>query len=280
MAWEMGTANGYKDLLKKVHDLALLNGWTVERYTTDPAGFDELILSTTGRSGQEFYTVGFKTEEDPAADRYNVKIMSAVVYANTLTFEDQPQRTNLQYLYLWQNSIPYLIALDSGHIRIAAAVSNSFHVCYLGAPLAYASLGHWPQRNGCFGEGTAANADWRTQSDALSTLQYWRNDARQIYWIDDTYITPSLVFPSMYNCALSKCGNFTDHISLYPLMLAATSSDSAKNHGMLGEFAGCYYLSGSGISAWTMIQNGGRQFLAVPNVFRNGQNDFMALELI
>ncbi|WP_087022395.1 hypothetical protein [Thaumasiovibrio subtropicus] len=283
MAWEMGVAQGYRDLLVKVHDLAVANGWTVERWIQEPEGDDELILSTNGGSEQEFFTVGLKTDYSVTHERYNLKVMSSLQYSFGDSFETQPQQTELFYFYLWQHDMPYLISLDKDHIKIACQVSVTTHCTYLGNIRSYASLGHWPRRNGCWGEGTSANANWASQGDSYSNFLKLSNYAGQIMWIDNHYFRPALVHPSMYTYGLlhSDNGNNAKRHWMIPLSLVDGSLTSDGGRGMLGEFIGCFFISGANTSTWSIITSfdGERQFLAIQNIYRTSNVDFMAWEL-
>lgn len=280
MAWEKGTADGYRDLLEKLKVFASANGWKVERWVKDvnEVQDDELIISSTGLSGKEYYICGFKTDFDIAAAKYNWKLISGVLYSTGSIFEDQPNATPVQYMYLWQNPINYWFVVNKARIIVIAQISMTTHVIYCGKLQSYCSLGHWPRQVGCYGEGHNAQGRWSSQGNDYSTFQWFRHDARKVLWVDNVYITPESVYPNMSDSSLCKNG-WTylngDHW-LMPMSVLH------ENHGALGEFIGCYYIDGHDTSSLQQITtpDNTRLLLVVQNIYRNGYRDFMAVELM
>ncbi|KLV09569.1 hypothetical protein ABT56_00320 [Photobacterium aquae] len=280
MAWEKGTAAGYRDLLEKLKVFASANGWTVERWVKDPDGIqnDELILSSTGPSGNEYFICGFKSDYDIGAARYNWALISGPLYSEGALFESQPNATALQYMYLWQHPIEYWLVVNHARIIVVAQVSMTTHVIYCGKLQNYCALGHWFRQVGCYGEGVNPDGRWSSQGNDYSTFQWLRHAGRQVLWIDNSYITPELVYPNMTRSSLCQNGwtyENGDHW-LMPMTLLH------ETHGALGEFIGCYYIDGHNTSSLQQITvpENARQLLVVQNIHRNGYRDFMAVELM
>ncbi len=284
MAWTSGTAADYRDLLEQVMIFASANHWKVEKWhkeDIDPLypseGEDELYLSSEGPSGQEYFMVAIKTTYHRIEDRYNWKLIAGPQFSQGSSFEAQPNATTEQFIYLWQGEIDYHLFVDPNRIIVLAQVSGTTHVCYLGKLQNYCSLGHWPRQFGCFGEGVNAAGRWSSQGNDYSHLQWFRNSARQVLWVDGAYLTPSRIWPTMSSTCLMVSGQVYDDGSHWSLPMTVVHD----THGALGEFIGCYYIDGHNVSTGQVITTNDpmpRTFVVVQNIYRNGYRDFMAIE--
>ncbi len=278
MAWTSGTAAGFKDLLVNVHNFCVAQGWKVERWAQDPDGDDELILSSTGESDQEYYTIGIKTIHNTVNDWFNFMLRSGVQYSAGAAFEVQPSSSSIQYLYLWQGDIDYHLIVNRSRLIIIAQVSGTTHTCYLGKLQSYCSLGHWPRQVGCFGEGVISEGRWSSQGNDYSNFQWFRNNARQILWTDGTFLTPSRSWPNMAATVLVSQGQVYEDGASWSLPITVIHD----THGAVGEFIDCYYIDGHNISTGQVITTADtppRTLLVAQNIYRNGFRDFMAIEL-
>ncbi|MDX1301184.1 hypothetical protein [Photobacterium sp.] len=284
MAWETGTANGYRDLLAKLKVFAQQNGWTVKRWqprTVDTA-FDELILESVDAVSKERFIAAFKTDEEPTDARFNWKLYCAPAYFEALTFEQMPDKNPYHYMYLWDQPLTYYFITDADHrhLKVVAQISTTTHVIYMGRVNMFASIAHWPDQYGCFGEGTASSFKWNTQSDGVSTFQFARNDARHIHWLDKSWLSVEYTWPYQpnyyYGLSLNLQTNYLndDHwmMPIYPC---------SKIHRCLGAFIGAYQMSGPNTSTGQVINTTDnlRSYLVVQNIYRTGDSDFMCLEL-
>lgn len=282
MAWETGTANGHRDLLLKLKSFSQANGWKVERWVYDPLGIadDELILSSNGESGQESIYVGIKTSYNVPGDRYNFKICASPLFSAGSPFESQPGACPVQYVYLWQNDMDYVICVDLDHIKMGSQVSGTTHDFYVGKLRTYCSLGHWPRQVVAFGDGSSESGRWSSQGNGYGSIQWLRSNPRAILWTNGQWITDTTLssYPSQYPSVLTDGGggNYEngDH---WMIPLTCLSSE----HGAMGEFIGCYYICGDRSSSGQTFESsdGQRRWIALQNIYRNGFRDFMAWEL-
>ncbi|MGF1688699.1 hypothetical protein L4C36_18775 [Photobacterium japonica] len=286
MAWEKGTASGYRDLLEKLKIFASANGWMVERWVKDavdptqPAyGVDELIMSSTGESGLEKIYVGFKTQFNASTDIYNLVMYASPLFSVGSPLEEQPSKSPTHVMYLWQNNIEYVFCLDNDHIKIAAQVSTTTRAAYLGKLRAYCSLGHWSRQVVCFGEGDSLTGRWSSQGDSYGLFQRFLKNPGAVLLPNGQWLTSGFkTYPSQFNGQLFTHGaNYASGDRwLLPLSLSSVSS------GMLGDFIGCHYICGDRTATWQQIANADatREWMIIQNIFRNGFNDFMAWELL
>ncbi|ENM3954321.1 hypothetical protein ACT7T5_003459 [Vibrio cholerae] len=285
MAWETGTAAGYRDLLAKLKIFTSANGWKVERFVQGSANLadheqtDELFISSPGKSGLENLVLGFKTDFSKANDRWNWKLTVSSLYSAGGTFDAMPGSsgaTQNQYMYLWQHEIQYWFICDLDHLVVIAIVSGTTHACYLGKLRMYCSLGHWPRQIGCFGEGIDANGRWSSQGDGFSSFQHFRNGARRVQWIDGSYIQPDSIYPQNLGGDLISGSAPMPSGNRWMLPMTVVSN----THGTLGEFIGCHFLPGQETASGSTIKTAdNKAYLVVQNIYRNGFRDYMAIGL-
>lgn len=84
-----GGDDAHYRLLGAIQTLAHAAGWTTLRYDTSSPE-RELILRSTGTTGEEQITVGFKTYQSVSADYYNLLAATMVGYVPGAPFEAQP----------------------------------------------------------------------------------------------------------------------------------------------------------------------------------------------
>ncbi|WP_337238774.1 hypothetical protein [Vibrio cholerae] len=285
MAWETGTAAGYRDLLAKLKIFTSANGWKVERFVQGSANLadheqtDELFISSPGKSNQEMIVLGFKTEFSKEGDRYNWKLTTGTRYSPVATYENQPVFSGtekMQYLYLWQNSITYWFIVNAARVIVVAQISGTTHAIYMGKLQSYCSLGHWPKQVGCYGEGIDSKGRWSSQGDGFSNFMRITSNQAAILWIDGTWVKPDHIFPNQSWSTLVLHGRPTGMQQYwhFPLIVQHWT------HGALGEFEGCFFILGHGISAGQEMHVGTTRYLIVQNIYRNFPNtSYMAVEL-
>ena len=84
-----GGDDAHYRLLGAIQTLAESAGWTTLRFDT-ASSERELILRSTGTTGEEQITVGFKAYQNVAADYYNLLAATMVGYVPAAPFEAQP----------------------------------------------------------------------------------------------------------------------------------------------------------------------------------------------
>lgn len=147
--YAIGTLNkgvgddAHYQLLAQLKTLAEAVGWTTLRYDTVSTE-RELILHSTGTSGDESIYVGFKCYQSVGADYYNLIAASFVGYVSASTFETQPGYRGAG-LPAHNQAIAYFVTANKrrivGALKVGTPVYTHF---YVGKFLPYARPGEYP----------------------------------------------------------------------------------------------------------------------------------------
>ncbi len=169
----VGTLAHYM-MLAEIKLLAEANGWTVLRY--DDVSFErELILHSTGYSGTEDITVGFRTYHDIGADHYNLLAAAFTGYVSGNSFDTQPN-AYLSGIPAHNNRIDYWLTINPGRIALALKVGTPVYESgYVGKMLATADPKQFPHPLVCAGMLTGAAAT--RYSDTGHSMPYKGNRA-------------------------------------------------------------------------------------------------------
>ncbi len=168
MAYEIGTATNYSNLLARLKDFIsdptrtigddpnmdelvaidsdLGSGeasqvWTIDRY----AAGDEMIAHGPGFSGDIDTYIGIKLENGTigAGDYFNWLLQGFTGYSAGEDFGDQPGAMSVVYpphILLWNTSIDYWLFANGRRIIVVANVGGTvYEMCYLGLLLPYAT---------------------------------------------------------------------------------------------------------------------------------------------
>lgn len=147
--YAIGTLNkglgddAHYQLLAMLKTLAEAVGWTTLRYDTASAE-RELILHSTGTSGDESIYVGFKCYQSVGADYYNLIAATFVGYVPASTFETQPGYRG-SGVPGHNQAITYFVTASKrrivGGLKVGTPVYAHF---YVGKFLPYARPGEYP----------------------------------------------------------------------------------------------------------------------------------------
>ncbi len=173
MAYEIGTATNYSNLLARLKDfisdptrvigddpnmseLVAIDSdvgsgeasqvWTIDRY----AAGDELIAHGPGLSGDIDTYIGIKLENGTigAGDFFNWQLQGFTGYSSIDTFDDQPGAMSVVYpphMLLWDDPTDYWFFANGRRIMIVAKVGGTiYEMCYLGLLLPYATPTQYP----------------------------------------------------------------------------------------------------------------------------------------
>lgn len=130
-------------LLAQIKTVAEAVGWTTLRYDTVSAE-RELILHSTGTSGDESIHVGFKCYQNAGADFYNIIAATMVGFLSASAFESQPGFRG-SGLPAHNLACSYYITANKrrivGGLKVGTPVFTHF---YVGKFLPYARPGEYP----------------------------------------------------------------------------------------------------------------------------------------
>ncbi|HUV85085.1 MAG TPA: hypothetical protein VMV86_05200, partial [Methanosarcinales archaeon] len=177
MAYEIGTASDYQDLLERLKDFLSDNtriigdhpnmdeleaiddavgsgessqAWTVNRWVDNRDSGEteqtELIMNGPGLAGTDEIYVGIQCEESVSDDYYNWKLMGCTGYSSGSTFLNQPSCTQgrLPRMLLWDQSMPYWFVGNGRRCIVVAKVSSVYECMYLGFGLPYGLPSEYP----------------------------------------------------------------------------------------------------------------------------------------
>lgn len=169
MAYELGTATNYLDLLNRLVDflsnpnrdnstgdpsidelVAIDDGigsgeasqaWTVLKYDKnyDAAGGYEVYLRGPGMSGEDEIYVGINTVKSAGDDYYNWRLFGMTGWVDGVDTEYQPGITQgrLPRMLLWNQPIKYWFVANGRRFIVVAKISSVYECCYMGFALPY-----------------------------------------------------------------------------------------------------------------------------------------------
>lgn len=299
MAHTTGTATNYLDLLDKLRtfvttDSALVaagQAWMQLRWDNN-----ELYLRGPGLDGNQQIHVGLRGIAYPTLDVYNFGLVGAMAYSAGFAFAGQPGTSPERYMPLWNDAIPYWIVANGQRIVLVAKISTRYMACYLGYGLPWALPGDYPAAlyvGGCTGTITDR---WSSNDFGFRSFADPGNGAQ--------LLLPSGAWKQVRNYYSYGSSEYEDDASLnvwpYAGLRGNTSSilKSLRNNGdgsytpfplvlhgsspspdIYMELDGCYYVTGFGNGAETVVVIDGVDHLVVPNIFRSDRWGYWLLRL-
>ena len=135
--------DAHLQLLDVLRALAEAAGWTTLRYDTSIPE-RELILRSTGTTGDEEITVGFKTYQSVAADYYNLLAATMTGYVPAAPFETQPG-IKTSGVPCHNQAVSYFLTANPRRITGAMKVGSPIYAhLYVGKMLPYARPKEYP----------------------------------------------------------------------------------------------------------------------------------------
>lgn len=266
-----GTLAHY-NMLQRIRDFAADNGWQVLRYNTAPAN-RELILKGAGFTGSEEIYVGFRTYQDSSADYYNLVAAGFTGYVASNTFDAQPGAV-LCGVPAHNNRIDYWLTLNPQRIALAMKVGTPvYESAYVGKFLPYARPSQYPYP--VIAAGMLSGVPATRFSDLAHSMPYKGARANfRMRFNDGTWRQPECHpwnNPTLAGATTQLRDTGTNY-SLTPIEL----SDSA---GVYGELDGVCHISGFNNAVENTLVIGGKTWVVVQDVARNGFNDYYALRM-
>jgi hypothetical protein len=312
MPFRIDTAENYQDLLDQTRLFVTKHGWIEKRWIEKSAnGESELLLEGKGISGQDQIFVGIKTYSDTGQDYFNWQLQGMVGFDNNYSFEEQPGVISQEppSLALWDKPIPYWLVVNASRIILVAKVSTIYVSMYLGFLKVYGTPGQYPYpliiggsltqnpksqsvknyrwsntqgEHRCFADPGYNNDDTSATVFQRQPTGFWQPygnrkfDDQHIYYGDHYHH----IWPTVNESAIQIREGLSGERMLFPLVMyerEVPRANTAKN--VWGEFEGCFFVSGFGVSAEDTITIGSDTYLIVPNIHRTGVSDYWALKL-
>lgn len=303
MAWTSGTANDYLDLLMIFRDYLQSNGYTIlhstdtQFYCKGP-GLEEL---------DEIYW-GIDTFENPANNRYNWELAGSVSYVEGRGGMDHPGSSiysGRQYIYLWNQAIPYWIAVNGRRAILLAKVGTVFQIAYLGLglplslpeqypyPLLIGGCGYTSSANYAgtgasnavfCGTNISAQFDRTSQARALLPWGVWGAMSTNEGVSGQTVRNVVYNSPSYFRYAYHLTSNFAASVipaldGSYLVEELVYMAWSTWPWTPMLKLDGVFKISGKNNSAENIVSVDGASYLVFPDVYRAGQADYFALKM-
>ncbi|UCW44039.1 hypothetical protein [Vibrio alginolyticus] len=279
MAFTTGSATSHKDLLSKIRAIATANGWTERRYTQGGAtGEDELILSSDGMSGNEYYTAAFRTYTNVGTGAYNIELATAPTY-NSGAWDAQPSMSGIKVIYCNNLSMNYWLVVNKRRIMGCYQVAGIMEYFYIGKLVNYTSLGHWARASVVAGTGTSKTALWSAQGSNRSGFLYPRDNTCEIRLPNDVWAHINQVYPTSNGAGmLSEVGTSYGSGDQWLVQLLGFTAA----YKVAGEFEGCRWVPGQDVILGQLLDDsvGSHKHVVVQDVYRNGPQDHFAMELL
>ena len=270
------------------------------------AGFSQAIWEAPGNDGDSEILVGAHLFERQDADYFNMELAAFDGYAAAELWREQAGFHGLNYLPLWDTSIPYWFVCDGRRVIIVAKLSTQYEVAYLGLLDPFFTPAQWPYPialGGSLAFGPTIpgwnSTDWRwsnsdvehrafTHSDPTSSAndepEYHQLRARDLAgsWIGfasrdndgSVYMLNRLGVVWPYCVGLDELDpNLDGSYQTFPIMLTTSAPNT------FGQLAGVRCVSGQGLTAESVITEGSIDWLAFNDVFRTDRDDYFAIAL-
>lgn len=315
MTWITGTATDYKNLLLKVKDHAVANGWTVNDYQTnvnlDGQVRDVLFLKGPGFGvGYEVY-FGIRTHSDPSNSVFGFTLRGYTNYDIGADWNTQPGASPSEssiVMRLWNATIDYWLSVSDRRILLIAKVSNTYHSLYAGFYNSFADPTEYPYpmyiaadapTHGTFGavEHTARSVAFPGLGAAMLREPggMWRNvavyDSAGLWGFcqasGSRYTVWPYTLPAGSQGANEGYSNFTlPNARIESLPGVADSTflmncyliGTLDNSGVMGTLEGLYWTTGNAASAEQQLTVGAETYRTFIAISRSTENQFYAVK--
>lgn len=257
--------------------------WTEMEYN---GGTNRLLqLKAPGLTSAEEIYVGIRTYQDIPLDYYNLSVFGATGYVPGNTYLTQPGFSGAFGVPMWNQDIQYWLVANGQRCCCVAKIQNVYETFYLGKMLPNGSTpSQYPYPLVVGGMLTSEAATRYSET----THQSWHMGGRanfRMRFVDGAWLQPRIWHQAAYmsNNSITLRNTNTDpavaigSYGLYAMeMINAADSITGDMYGFLD---GVYFVPGYNNSAENIITVGGVQHLVVPNVYRTGAKDYIAVRL-
>ena len=294
MAYTTGEAANHLDMLVRLRDYLVSNGWAqVGGQTGAVASGDFVSLSGPGLSGTDQILLTVQAFTNAPAGVFSLRMSGHTAYNPALPTIDPPG-LNSPWVYapLVNDRIRYWIVVNGRRFILIAKVNNRYDVFYGGFILPEHLPSDWSYP---FLIGGSANAYMQSSVDTVHHRNFWSG------YNSGYLFTPSQVWRAMNNYradgfvqplsdALSSIDwrqgagltAYTRTLDDQPWISRGRiaeffDGDAGSPRNMLGHYDGVFYTPAAGAVIESLIEHGGKQYLVVPNVYRTSDLNVAAI---
>lgn len=235
----------------------------------------ELIMHGPGLSASDEIYTGLRRNCSRGADYWNWQINGMIGYVSANSYATQPGVSPTKSMLLTSDNIPYWMVGNGRRWIVAAKIGTQYEIAHGGLILPYATPSQYPYP--LLVGGTVNGATTARWSDTGAGHTNFANTAssgclRSVAgsWMAGYDIWPQAVAGiTAYNYRNTPSND-------YPLLPIEINDAGPNRYGYLD---GLFFAPGYSAAAEDVIQVGGTDYLMIPNVFRSGVRDFVALKL-
>jgi hypothetical protein len=278
-----------------------------------PTAQEDIVLRGPGLAGADQVLVGLRSDPQPTGDRYNYGIRGVVgVNSSATNWDQHTNASDPVYFYCGNVAMPYWFIANGRRFIIVVRISSTYQTAYGGLFLPYAPPNLYPYplavggcaavNNGRYSDtgdqfhffcdpGTAGNLKVLRYDNVWVAFQNWttsdtpnRRNANQrtvAPW-NPGWGTTHYALDNVTQ-AVSYRQNFLNKMqpaiggdyALTPVSLVHYVDPKA----ILGVLQGVYHIPGFSISAESIITQDSKDYLCIPDIYREGNESYCAIEL-
>jgi len=274
VAYISGTATDYTNLLAILATFASNNGWAIQHQTATA-----LYLKGEGATGTDEIYAGINAYENTTSGYYNWELFGSWSYRAGRAYGSMPRSAAGQYLYLWNQSIPYWISVTKRRIILVAKISTIYQMMHIGLLDPIGTATQYPYPLLIAGSGSVWNQNYTVTGD--NNRSFWSNSTAKCgqlstpggYWQnvkDNTIcaVTASIELKSSMYTALDG--------SYLVEQIFCTDNNQTTTFGAID---GLYRVSGYNNSSENIITISGANYAVFQDIYRVGVGDYCALRM-
>jgi len=276
-----------------------------------PDAEEDIVLKGPGLAVTEEILIALRSDPQPVGDRYNYGFRGIVgVNPVASNWDEHTNASDPVYLCCGDFEMPYWFIANGRRFIVIARVSATYQLAYAGLFLAYAPPNVYPYPMVVGGCTSVSTSRWSDTGDAihffcdpgidanLKVFRYdnvwigfqnwtesngWRDgDTRVVGPWNPGWTTKNMPLDTFTNNRSYRLNFFNKmqpaYGGDYPLT-PASLIHHAEPKSILGVLQGVYHIPGFNLSAETIITQGTTEYLCIPDVYREANESFCAIEL-
>lgn len=308
MPFTTGTASDYHDLLDKLRQYLVANGWTQLRWDPPASITSNALLwvrGPGGGAGREAF-IGIWSHSSAPDAQYGWRIAGSIAYDNSLTWGSQNGQGPNAFFNTWQNSMAYWFYVNDRRFIVVAKVGTAYMSMYAGFILANALPSEYPfplyvsANDDALDIYNSSNSGNRCIFDPGVNTSFLRARADLSWYpVANHNNNNSSIDNYLFSTASLKvwpAGHYEEYFNsqfnwpygvmqdrLRPLANGGELMVQCQLVGayeMFGALDGVFWLPGFNKSAEQVVSQSGRNFRVFQNVSRSNRNHFFAVEEI
>ena len=300
MAYINGNATNYRTLLSTLRDFVVANGWELIGGQAGAIGADDFIsLRGPGLAGNDEILLSLETVTNVPAGQYCISITGHTAYAKGNPSPDPPGLSSPRvYAPLIDSTIRYWMVANGRRFIVVAKSNNRYDVIYGGMVMPDHLPSDWPYPVLVGASSTVLQAG---SSDRVTHSNFWRSPGcgylftPQQTWKPFENVVDQWNVNNGYEAPFTggrlMAADWKTNVGVYEfartldnqpwlrrgriIQTAQPGSNEARN--FLGHFDGVFYTQAVGAIVEGTIRNGGKNYLVVPNVYRNTSGQMAAI---